>query len=194
MTIDLLSRSLISSKDSSNPYNPGTVLFESSTPGTYNVELLSTAKCEVYCIGAGAGGNCTGGRTTGSHGGKWRSAGAGGGGGAGFIGEIILNKGIHSIKIGKAGAGFRGGFDVIAKAPDGEASQIGSFIIAGGGIGGTIRMVSTGTVRQQIAGTGGTISVSGISVISSTLNSNGNNGSISGGTPPGNSTCGGCRS
>ena len=185
MTIDLLSRALIPSKASSNPYDPGTVLFESSTPGIYNVELLSTVKCEVYCIGAGAGGNCTGGRTHGSHGGNWTSYGAGGGGGAGFVGEVVLNKGILSIKVGKAGDGFRGGLGVTAKAPDGEASQIGSFIIAGGGIGGIMRISTYGRIEQQTAGTGGTISVSGISVASSTLNSNGNNGSTSGGTPPG---------
>ena len=168
-----------------DPYKKETVLFESSTPGTYNVEILGKGKYEVYCIGGGAGGNCTGGRTTGSHGGNWTSYGAGGGGGAGFIGEVVLNKSILSIKVGKAGDGFRGGLGVTAKAPDGEASQIGSFIIAGGGIGGIMRISSRGRIEQQTAGVGGTISVSGISVIFSTLNSNGNNGETSGGTPPG---------
>lgn len=168
------------------PYEENQVLFESSTPGTYNVEILGKIKCEACCIGAGAGGNCTGGRYYGSHNKSgWASAGAGGGGGAGFIGEFVLNKGIHSIKVGKAGDGFRGGLSVTAKAPDGEASQIDNFIIAGGGIGGTVRVSSSGRTEQQTAGAGGTISVSGISVISSTLNSNGNNGSTSGGTPPG---------
>ena len=35
------------------PYKKDQVIFESSTQGTYNVEILGKGKYEVYCIGGG---------------------------------------------------------------------------------------------------------------------------------------------
>lgn len=99
-----------------DPYKKETVLFESATPGTYNLNLAGDGVCLVYCIGAGAGGNYSSDRNS--------KISRGGGSGAGFIGELLLKKGGLPIVVGAAGS------ENVA----GGASNVGNVIIANGGL------------------------------------------------------------
>lgn len=131
-----------------DPYKKETVLFESATPGTYNLNLAGDGVCLVYCIGAGAGGNQYR---------KLKNYSLGGGSAAGFIGEVRFSKGILPITIG--GAGNQG--------QSGGASVVSNIVTANGGI------VGGGTA----AGSGGTIGVNMSFVVGSPqLQTNGNGG------------------
>lgn len=110
------------------PYEPETVLFESSTPGTYNLEL-KTATFEVEISGAGGGYY----RTSGLKPAKYH-----GGSGAAFKGIFKLTKNIYSITVGKGGS----------TNTDGEASSISNVIQAGGGKRGSTTEIGTLTVIE----------------------------------------------
>ena len=103
----------------SGPYKKGQVIFESSTPGTYNVEILGKGKYEVYCIGGGGGGYYK--RNP-------KSVGSGGSG-SGFIGIIKIEASILSVSVGAGGR---------YQSYNGAGSSIGNLVITyGGGRGST---------------------------------------------------------
>lgn len=80
------------------PLKKGTILFENSTPGTYQVAL----KGGLYQVTiTGGGGGCS---NPSKH-----SVTASGGSAAGFIGTVRFAKGVYSIAVGNPGAGTNGG-------------------------------------------------------------------------------------
>lgn len=81
----------------SSVYPIDTVLFESSTAGTSEVEL-ETGIYEVYCIGGGGGGATSQKKLI-----VTRYEKAGGGSGSGFIGNIRIEKGNYTIIVGGGG-------------------------------------------------------------------------------------------
>lgn len=137
----------------SSPYKAGELIFESSTAGSYTVDLKATGNYEVYVIGGGAGS----GTKISDY--KWYT---GGGSGAGFIGVVKLTKGSYSIQVGAGGK--------IAKLADttfaGGSSKISDAIEAYGG-----KSVTVGE-----AGTGGSKPTVNVPIISTTLNTAGKNG------------------
>lgn len=127
------------------PYEVGQVLFESGTPGTYNLEVEFTGLYEIWICGAGGGGGKTSGMSSVKH---------RGGSAAAFQGVVKLKKGNFPLSIGERGN--QGKYI----STEGGASSIGEFIICGGGIGGF----------QGAAG--GTLTIN-IEIVSSTIQSNG---------------------
>ena len=135
-------------------YDVDEVVFESSTAGTYSLELLETGKYEFYCVGGGGGYYSTLSGT--------RPISAGGGSGAGFIGIINITKGSISLTVGAGGVGH----SKDGTSTAGGTSSIGSLVSCGGG--GPGRLSGGG-------GVGGTITLN-VTPVSSTLNSSGNRG------------------
>lgn len=151
---------LLSAK--SDPYKPETVLFESATPGTYNIEILGKGKYEVHCIAAGGGGVSYmivmgGGANRGPR--YTRSA---GGSGSGFIGTVVLDKGFYPLTVGAGGNRTESN----GQAGTGGNSSIANSIITFGGTGGNKGHNGTGGQAPQIA----------VKMISVALNSPGNGG------------------
>lgn len=117
------------------PYQSGELIFESSTPGIYEIELLTAGIYEVYCIGGGAGAlrnNLSNSKYT------FRQVSIAGGSGAGYIGRLFLSEGKLSISIASGGTGqaFTNNslnYGVNTAALAGGTSSIGTFVSAGGG-------------------------------------------------------------
>ncbi len=132
-------------------YTPGTILFDGSNGDSATLQM----KKGFYFIrgqGAGAGGgNC------GLYG-----TGGGGGSGAGFEGNVYIADNQNDVNC-------YAGIAEEANRKDGEASYIGGLMNMGGGhIGGS---------DNGVAGTGGTLTISGnILVISCRVSSDGNPG------------------
>lgn len=135
-------------------------LLDTSTPGTYTVSVNEDTIAEVAVVGGGGGGvGC-------AHGGKWFYA--DGGGGAAFVGTINLPAGTYTVTVGAGGASnFNPSSASDAGSVTGGNSSLGDLIIAGGGIRGS-------GVNGAYPGAGGTLTVNA-DVISSTIQSNGNN-------------------
>lgn len=135
-------------------------LIETSNAGTYTIENENDTIAEVVVVGAGGGGvGC-------AHGSKWYYA--DGGGGAAFVGTINLPAGTYTVTVGAGGASnFNASSASDAGSVTGGNSSLGDLIIAGGGIRGS----GTNCVYP---GAGGTLTVNA-DVISSTIQSNGNN-------------------
>ncbi len=147
-------------------YTPGTILFDGSNGDSATLQM----KKGFYFIrgqGAGAGGgNC------GLYG-----TGGGGGSGAGFEGNVYITDNQNDVNC-------YAGIAEEANRKDGEASYIGGLMNMGGGhIGGS---------DNGVAGTGGTLTISGnILVISCRVSSDGNPGNQTTGS---NGTKGGANS
>ena len=139
------------------------VIFESSTAGTYEVELLENGNYEVYCIGGGAGGAYSRSTTT--------NAKAGGGSGSGFIGVVLLSKGDYSITVGAGGAGAAAKDAAIYSSAGGN-SLIENNVVAYGG-GAAYARVSKSDTH---GGAGGKIPDITVETVSTTLNKAGNKG------------------
>lgn len=141
-------------------YDGFVTLIETSTPGTYTIENPVDTIAEIAIVGAGGGGvGC-------AHGSKWYYA--DGGGGAAFVGTINLPAGTYPVTVGAGGASnFNASSASDAGSVTGGNSSLGDLIIAGGGIRGS----GTNCVYP---GAGGTLTVNA-DVISSTIQSNGNN-------------------
>lgn len=150
-----------------DPYNPGTVLYESSTAGSSQSVALEEGLYEVYCIagGGGAAGTMSSVSTGFSHFSKTYFRGCGGGSGSGFIGTIKINQGTYTITVGAGGGGAING-----QAGSGGDTAIGSIVVAKGG-GGAYQRSGTFSV-----GKGGAAPTINTSVISTTLNKAGSNG------------------
>lgn len=138
-------------------YPHGTVLFESSTPGTYNINVLYPCTVHVDMVGGGGGGRYKTGASGHTH--YYH----GGGSGAYITGSININSGGYSI--GVAGGGAGGGSSTAAQS-GGDSSCFGA--IAGGGQRGA------GVIND-----GGTATVGETGLIGYTGNA-GNNGGAGG--------------
>ena len=130
-------------------------------PGVYSVTVSESGYYDVVVIGGGAGG------AWGMNVYSIRSS-SSGGSGAGFAGRIYIPAGTYTCTVGAGGAaagngGYGGG---------GGATSIGNIISAGGGAQGAYA-----TWENRVQSTGGVISVQAETDYS-TLNSNGNNGTV----------------
>ena len=146
-------------------YGVNDVLFESSTPGTYSLNIKQSGNYEITIVGAGGGG----GGSAGSH--AWM--GANGGSGAVFKGVVNLSKSMITFNVGEGGTG---GNSSGANAPGGQNgtdSSInfgsGKLITAGAGRGGH----GTGDYGSSNTGAGGTLTITGITTVSTSINQNG---------------------
>ena len=154
--------------------NPDDIIFQKSVAGTYNLDIITDGIYEVYCIGAGAGGGS--GRKTRKSGSSIiiKNCTLTGGSGSGFIGEIELNRGNYQIVVGKgsnnAGKKVNGNYTINA----GGNSSIGNIVISYGASG----AVASGSIYtyNYSKSTGGQAPTINTEIISSTLNTAGNNG------------------
>lgn len=137
------------------PYDIDEVVFESSTAGTYSVDLAANGKYEVICIGGGGGGINSATR-------------CGGGSGSGFDCVFQLSKGSYTIVVGK------GGNTVDQRRGNGEAGGNSRFGNSYGyrGYGGRFS-----TIQDYNGGAGGDIPLISYTVVSTIFNKKGNNGS-----------------
>lgn len=114
-------------------YPSDTVLFESSTPGTYSVTPLTPGTYNVICVGGGGGAagvllvsDC--------------AAGAGGGSGGYSNSNILLQANVIQITVGDAGSSStHGGDGGHRTGGNGGTSSVDSLISAAGGNGGDAR-------------------------------------------------------
>ena len=146
-------------------YGVNDVLFESSTSGTYSLNIKQSGNYEITIVGAGGGG----GGSAGSH--AWM--GANGGSGAVFKGVVNLSKSMITINVGEGGTG---GNSSGANAPGGQNGTdssvnfgSGKLITAGAGRGGH----GTGDYGSSNTGAGGTLTITGITTVSTSINQNG---------------------
>ncbi|MCR5261962.1 MAG: hypothetical protein K6C94_09020 [Candidatus Gastranaerophilales bacterium] len=135
--------------------------FIRSAPGTYTLTIGQDGYYDVVAIGGGAGGavgmNVYSVKSTSS-----------GGSGAAFAGKIYIPAGTYTCTVGAGGsAAGNGGY-----GGGGGATSIGDLISAGGGTQGAYA-----TWDNRVQSFGGTVTVN-TTIDSSTLNSNGNNGSV----------------
>lgn len=118
----------------------GTVLFESSNPGTYTITPITPSAVKVICIGAGAGGCAA--YITVSGGGR-NGVGAASGASGGYSEEnVTLPAEPISIVVGKGGTtAFDGGASttVRVQAGDGGSSSVSNLVSASGGKGGFVQ-------------------------------------------------------
>jgi hypothetical protein len=138
----------------STHYDPDEVVFESSTPGQYTLDLLDDGNYEVICIGGGGGGVDADGRDV------------GGGSGAGFDCIFELTKGSYPITIGVGGTKTTGA----NRAGSGGSSKFGT-AYALRGTGGYVR-----TTTQYEVGVGGDAPTIPYTIISTVFNTTGNDG------------------
>lgn len=111
-------------------YQSGTIIFESSTPGTYPITLGYSQNYSIILVGAGGKGAKYHGFGTGA-----KASAAGGGSGAYVYGSLFIQKGDYSAVVGGANGGQSSVFDNIARGGgNGSASSVSS---ATGGSGGT---------------------------------------------------------
>ena len=142
-------------------YDEGYSFLETSTAGTYTINLITEAKLNIILVGAG-GGYAT------SHGGYWTQNANGGSGGL-ITGTITLPAGSYKVTVGSGGSGsaVEGGTAYGRKG--GDTSFAGQ--TAGGGGGGTADYLN-----GSWAGAGGTCIVTETTLI-------GSNGSAGSTTP-----------
>lgn len=123
-------------------------VWESSTPGTYQVELKASGKYQIILVGAGGG--------AAAYGSKRKSA----GGSGGYInGYFNLDKGIYTFTVGKGGTGIYSPDDGYLTAGSGTSTSISSNICnmsAGAGSGGYIYQYNSGCTITP--GSGGSVS------------------------------------
>lgn len=148
-------------------YDPSEIIFQSSTPGTYTVDILTSGYYNVAVVGGGSGGAYV-------YSSKFSDGRASGGSGAGFVGIVYLTAGNHTIKVGAGGSGkaYETNGQTSATSTAGGQSAIDSIIVAGGG--GSAKAGIHGAT--QTAGSGGTLSYDSSKVQSYSLAKNGNAG------------------
>jgi len=125
----------------------GTVIFESSTPGTYAVDIPMTGDYNVWLVGGGSGSSVFYSRSVN---GMQRGGGFGGGSGAYIHGNTELEKKSYTVTIGEGGLGNVTGNTGRA----GGSSTLNGNIAGGGqahatnkvGGGGTYTIVSSGLI------------------------------------------------
>jgi hypothetical protein len=148
-----------------DPYEPGTVLYESSTGGASTTLSLEEGLYRVICIAAGGGGATNGFDSVNNS----TSAGSGGSG-SGFNCVLSLSKGNYQVLVGSGGSNFiktKGG-----TAGNGTNSRFGNcFSYAGKG------GVAKDGWKTGVGGSGGTNPTIAYTVVSTVFNSAGNSGS-----------------
>lgn len=146
------------------PYKKDFILFESGTPGTYTIEIKSGI-FELMICGAGGGG---GGSAT-----KHSWLGSNGGSGAAFKGEVKLSTSSLQLTIGQGGNGGPSSGRNAGAGGNGTASSIYqnsvNLITTGAGNGGG----GTGDGAGGNNGNGGTLTIGGLNIVSSSIQSNG---------------------
>ena len=155
-------------------YPSGTVLFESSTPGNYNITPLVPVNCNVICVGGGAGGTSVYGY--GIHVISCAAAYAGGGSGGYSNTNVSLNNIQYPITVGAGGNksvyNFNNDKSYTLNGNSGSQSSLSNLVSAGGGNAGSAyaKVDHYGSFHDNsassTAGTGG-----------SGVTANGNNGS-----------------
>lgn len=148
-----------------DPYEPGTVLYESSTGGASTTLSLEEGLYQVICIAAGGGG-----ATNGYAFDRNATSAGSGGSGSGFNCVLNLSKGNYFVSVGSGGSNFRstkGG-----TAGNGTNSRFGSCYSYSGKGG-----VAKNDWEAGVGGSGGAIPTIAYTVVSTTLNSAGNSGS-----------------
>lgn len=159
-------------------YEPNTVLFESSTPGTYTINVDDNCIVNIVIVGAGAGGAY-------SFSGMAGSQRAYGGCGALIQGQLELKAGTYTAVVGAA-SGNASTSDGGITAQDGGNSSFNSNI-AGGGKGGYAYAFYEGRTRNGEGGTPTVVS-SGLTGTSGRKGTTDNTyGSYGGGGYPGTS-------
>ena len=143
------------------PYTPNQVLFESSTPGTYSLNILTDGVYEVYCIAGGSGGVT-------KHLILNNNPTASGASGSGYIGNLKITQGTYHIVVGRGSSGKYGRNE---KVSDAENSSISNVVTSYGGKGGK-------PYNDQTQAVGGNIPTIFAQEISFTLKQRGNNGII----------------
>ena len=149
-----------------HPYEPNTVIYESSTGGASTNLSLPEGLYQVICIGGGGGG-C--GRHPGISG-SFKSA--GGGSGSGFNCIFNLPAGNYAVAVGSGGASKTGA----TNGRDGGNSRFGTSYAYGGGGG-----IYQGGTSPFIGGAGGNAPTLTYTRTSTTLNTAGNSGSYDSG-------------
>lgn len=110
------------------PYEPETILFDSSTPGTYELEIPTEIIAEVYVVAAGSGACVSAGGISA------KGSRSGGGSGSAFIGVIKIPKGTISLTVGRGGpGGYKNGEWAYGSA--GGNSSLGEIVVAFGATG-----------------------------------------------------------
>lgn len=148
------------------PYTPDQVIFESSTPGIYSLNILTDGVYEVYCIAGGSGG------TTIHLLKRWPTA--SGASGSGYIGNLKITQNTYQIVVG---SGSSGKYKINEKVSDAENSSISNVVTSYGGKGGK-------AIDDQTQAIGGNIPSIYAQEVSFTLKQAGNNGitAMSGGS------------
>ena len=145
-------------------------IYEQDVAGEYEVNIEKDGNYIVEMYGAGGGWASARWATD-----IWYGTTVGGGSGAGFKGIVNLTAGNYAITVGKAGENVQGGWNYEATGETGGSTSLNNLIIAGGGIGGY------GYYGNATAGKGGSITIDpSVEVISDSINSTGNDGSIVG--------------
>jgi len=139
----------------SSPYTPDQVIFESSTPGTYSVDILTTGKYEVICVGGGGGGVRWGNGNILAY----QYAGGGSGGYSNLIQTLVKDN--YTVIIGGGGGWTSNGANY---AGTGGTSSFSDIVNATGGQGGKRSSTCSGGVGITQNGNGGTPSTAGASV------------------------------
>lgn len=134
-------------------YPEGVVKFESSTPGTYNIDIEKDGLYEIICVGGGGGGVRW-------RAGSWDDKAGGGSGGYSNLTQN-LTKNSYNIAVGAGGGWTNSGGRY---AGSGGTSSFANIVNATGGQGGyRLKSCSGGTGITQ-NGNGGTPSAAGASV------------------------------
>lgn len=125
-----------------------------NVPGTYNLNIPVSGYYQIVLVGGGGNGQGPSINYAGMY------SYCGGGSGAAFVGEVYLNSGSHSIKVGGAGGN----------------SSVDSLIVAGGSTNAGMSNYN----MQRAGGYGGTLTISSSSQVRNvTVQKNGNNGGFS---------------
>lgn len=141
------------------PYNPGDVLFESSTPGSYTLTPLANGTYNVICVGGGGGGAAISIHESTSY----TIVTASGGSGGYTNKNISLNKTNYTIQVGSGGTGNsvcelhnKKPYDTVnVSGVNGGNSSVGSIVSVTGGTGGNGWAKEPGKTGGAFSGTGG---------------------------------------
>ena len=139
------------------PYTPDQVLFESSSPGVYSLDILTDGVYEVYCIAGGSGGSNV-------H--AVRQFTASGASGSGYIGNLKITQNTYQIVVAR---GSSGKYHRNEKVSDAENSSVSAVVRSYGGKGGK-------AWDPQTKAIGGDIPTIFAQEISFTLKQRGNDG------------------
>lgn len=153
----------------------GTVIFESSTPGSYSVNIQEPGNYIITAVGGG-GGAAAYAYCYGVSASNWWGMTSGGGSGAYFVGTYTLPIGSLSLTVGDRGVG-NGLYKTTDSSTSGSATGgtgtatiVGEYITANPGMGGAV------LYKSATGGAGGTLSYSSTNLVSTSTHVNGGTG------------------